>query len=72
MMGKVNPESRDDALDHGRMVEMAGTIETLALAYYFTGNEAYAEHAAKCLRVWFLDPATRIEPALELRPGRAG
>jgi hypothetical protein len=62
--GKVNPESRDDALDHGRMVEMASTIETLALAYYFTGNEAYAEHAAKCLRVWFLDPATRMNPHL--------
>ena len=31
---------------------MASTVETLALAYYFTGKESYAEHAAKCLRVW--------------------
>jgi hypothetical protein len=62
--GKVNPESREDALDHGRIEVMASTVETLSLAYYFTNNEAYAEHAAKCLRVWFLDPATRMNPHL--------
>lgn len=39
-------------------------METLALAYHFTGNEAYAAHAAKCLRVRFLDPATRMNPHL--------
>ena len=62
--GKVNPESRDDAFDHSRMQSMGNAVETLALAYYFTGNEAYAAHAAKCLRAWFLDPATRMNPHL--------
>ena len=62
--GKVNPESRDEAFDHGRIGRMANMTETLALAYYFTGQERYAEHAAKCLRVWFLDPATRMNPNL--------
>ncbi len=60
--GKVNPESREEAFDHGRIGLMAKNVETLALAYYFTGNEAYAAHAAKFLRVWFLDPATRMNP----------
>ena len=63
--GKVNPESRDEAFDHGRMGKMAGNVETLALAYYFTGNEAYAQHAAEDLRVWFLNPATRMNPSLQ-------
>ena len=63
--GKVNPESRGDALDHDRMALMGKLVETLALAYYFTGNEAYARHAAEILRVWFLDPATRMNPNLE-------
>jgi hypothetical protein len=62
--GKVNPESREGVFDHDRLGLMANTVETLALAYYFTGNEAYAEHAAKCLQVWFLDPATRMNPHL--------
>ena len=63
--GKVNPESRVDDFDHGRMQEMGNRVETLALAYYFTGNEAYAAQAAKFLRAWFLDPATGMNPNLQ-------
>ncbi len=61
--GKVNPESRDPkANDGGRVALMGNTVETLALAYYFTGNEMYAAQAAEFARAWFLDPKTRMNP----------
>jgi|GEM_PF-192374 len=70
--GVINPESREDGFDHGRMAEMADSVETLAQAYFFTGRMAYAEHAAQCLRVWFLDPATRMNPNLDFAQAVAG
>ena len=71
--GRVNPESRTAASDEPRVRALGRTVETLALAYYFTGKAAYAEHAARCLRTWFLDPATRMTPHLnhaQAVPGR--
>lgn len=61
--GKTNPEVKDfqDKDDMPKMVKM---VDALALAYYFSENDAYAQHAAKLIRVWFLDEATKMNPNL--------
>jgi hypothetical protein len=37
-------------------------VETLSLAAYLFNDKEYAEHAARLLRVWFLDAKTRMNP----------
>jgi hypothetical protein len=69
--GEVNPDG--DAYDRKPLGQMTSAVETLALAYYLTSHAPYAEHAARLLRVWFLDEATRMNPHLEYGqaiPGR--
>ena len=61
--GQRNPETLDD-YDAPRLRKMTDAVVTLALAYYFTGREPYAVHAALLLRVWFVAPDTRMNPRL--------
>jgi len=61
--GERNPEIRRD-YDAPRLGALTGAVGTLALAYYFSDDERYAQHATQLLQAWFLDPATRMNPNL--------
>jgi len=69
--GQRNP-AIDRITDHQNLAILGRAATTLAVAFYFTGNEAYAQHAARLLEVWFLDPATRMNPHLEFAQGIPG
>jgi hypothetical protein len=61
--GKRNPANRTS--DRRALGSMIGNVETFAYAWYFSGDEKYAEKAAQLLRAWFLAPATRMNPNFE-------
>lgn len=71
--GMSNPEL--EKLDRNRLSTTANRIETLSLAWYFTGDEKYAKKAVEFIEVWFLNKKTRMNPNLEyaqMVPGRNG
>lgn len=71
--GVSNPELEE--YDRNRLGNTAENITTLSLAWYLSGDEAYARKAAEMIRVWFLNKDTRMNPNLEyaqMVPGQNG
>ena len=60
--GEPNPEIEE--YDNRTWGHMEHAVHNLAQAWYFTGEKKYAAGAARQLRAWFLDPATRMNPNL--------
>ena len=61
--GEINPETKEYE-DKQHLNSICSKVPTLALAYFFSDDVRYATHAAKLLRVWFLDSATKMNPNL--------
>lgn len=60
--GQTNPEIYD--YDRPKLAQFSSAVYALSLAYFFSGEEKYAEKAAELIRGWFLDPDTHMNPNL--------
>ncbi|MBT3631561.1 MAG: alginate lyase family protein [Candidatus Marinimicrobia bacterium] len=70
--GVVNPERVQ--FDKVPGATMAQAVRAFVLMYYFTEDEKYAQKAVEFLKVWFLNPDTRMNPNLnygQFIPGRS-
>jgi hypothetical protein len=61
--GQTNP---GNFTAHRKLVrQLSDAIAALGAAYEVTGEDRYAAQAARLLKVFFLDPATRMNPSLQ-------
>jgi len=61
--GERNPEY-ETLGDRKHLGKMIADVQTLALAYFISGQESYAQKAVGQLQTWFLDAAARMNPNL--------
>ena len=70
--GKVNPASKNEQSDGVRLADFTARVQNLTLAWYFSGEQKYADKAASLMRTWFIDPDTRMNPNLNFAQGVPG
>lgn len=65
-----SPES--GKYDRTRLQLMFDQTTILALAWYFSDDDRFADHAALMIRTWFLNPSSRMNPHLRFAQIRLG
>lgn len=70
--GLVNPASKNDDSDGVRLADFTAQVQTLTLAWYFSGQQKYADKAISMIRTWFIAPKTRMNPNLDFAQGVPG
>lgn len=69
--GEVNPEKLKFK-DHAHMKALFANVDALSKVYFLSDKEQYAEKAIELIRMWFLNPATKMNPHLEYGQGIPG
>jgi len=68
--GQTNP---GNFVAHRQVVrKLSDAVAALGAAYKITGDDKYAAKASKLLRVFFIDPATRMNPNLQYAQAALG
>ena len=70
--GEVNPETRDDYTDFREQRRFFDAVDMLGEAFFYSGQEKYADKAISLIRAWFIDPATKMNPHLNYGQGIPG
>lgn len=68
--GQRNPET--EGMDRETLGAMEKMLTVFALAYFYTGKEAYADKGWEILRAWFVNRKTRMNPSLQYSQVRMG
>lgn len=70
--GVINPATRGSNTDQVRQKDMTEALRHLNLAYFLSGEQKYGDKILDILRIWFLDPETRVNPNIEFGQGVPG
>lgn len=70
--GEINPLTRGENVDEPRKRKMFNNVFKLGLAFFFSEDRKYAEKAIELLKVWFLNPETKMNPNLDYAQGIPG
>ena len=70
--GEVNPASKNNQSDGMRLARFTADFQALALAWYFSGDQRYADKALAMMRYWFITPSSRMHPNLNFAQGIPG
>lgn len=62
------PES--DRYDRTRLQRLFDDTTVLALAWRATGEDTFADHGARLVRTWFIEPETRMNPHMQFAQWR--